>query len=295
MNNRVSMWTFLLGIVAIACSSSVSAQGLMYKVYGGDVQDTSYVYGTFHTRDSRAFFLKKEIKQIILSVDVVAGEVNMDDAKDQAAEMAPLMILPNDTVLANLYTPEEYERIEALLKDKLGLQAMLCSRLKPFFVMAMLSEKMLPGDEKHLLDEWIQKQGKKSGREIAGLETAMEALSGLDSMTLREQADWLLEMVDDWDGQLAIMEDLNRWYVNQEIDSMHVYYQSAQIPGEFDREFLVRRNEYFTDRVHEIMKTKTVFCAVGALHLPGETGLINALRERGLTVEVVETTTEVGK
>jgi uncharacterized protein YbaP (TraB family) len=37
----------------------------------------------------------------------------------------------------------------------------------------------------------------------------------------------------------------------------------------------------------KIAKKQSVFCAVGAAHLPGETGVIELLRKKGYTVEPV--------
>ncbi len=276
----------LLSALILGLSAQLSAQGLLYKVYGDGIKDTSYVYGTYHTKDSKAYFMKDKLKQLINECEIVAGEVNIEEAKDKASEIAPIMML-SEGELADLYSAEDYERVSAFLKDKLGMQSMLCNRLKPFFVLGMLTEKMVEGDEKHLLDEWIQKQAKKAKKQVVGLESIQEALAGVDSVAVADQAQWLLEFVDGGDEQLEAFEDLNRWYVNQEIDSMYVYYQNEEIPGEFDAEFLVRRNIYFTDRIFDYMKTHTVFCGVGALHLPGETGLLEGLRAKGLQVEAV--------
>lgn len=277
----------LLSMLIIGLSLQVSAQGLLYKVYGEGIKDTSYVYGTYHTKDSKAYFMKDKIKELINECELVAGEVDIEDAKSKAAEIAPIMMLAEGE-LADLYSADEFERVTAFLKDKLGMQSMMCNRLKPFFILGMLTEKLIEGDEKQLLDEWIQKQAKKAKKEVVGLESIQEAFAGIDSVAVADQAEWLLEFVDDESDQTIAFQDLNRWYVNQAIDSMYVYYQNEDIPGEFDKEFIVRRNLYFTERIFEHMKTSTVFCGVGALHLPGETGLLEGLRAKGVQVEVVQ-------
>ncbi|MFT4680001.1 MAG: hypothetical protein ACI84C_001462 [Flavobacteriales bacterium] len=276
----------LLSTLIIGMSVQASAQGLLYKVYGEGIKDTSYVYGTYHTKDSQAYFMKDKIKELINQCELVAGEVDIEDAKSKASEIAPIMMLPKGE-LGDLYSAEDFERVTAYLKDKLGMKFILCNRLKPFFVLAMLTEKLIEGDEKMVLDEWIQKQAKKAKKEIVGLETIQEALAGIDSVSVDEQAKWLLDFIDGGDEQTSAFEDLNHWYLKQEIDSMYEYYLNEEIPGEFDSEFLVRRNIYFTDRVFEHMKTQTVFCGVGALHLPGKTGLLLGLRAKGVNVEVV--------
>ncbi len=51
-----------------------------------------------------------------------------------------------------------------------------------------------------------------------------------------------------------------------------------------DAYLLAARNERFLSRISSDLETGDVFMAVGAGHLPGETGLVEGLRARGYTV-----------
>ncbi|MFM7106647.1 MAG: TraB/GumN family protein, partial [Flavobacteriales bacterium] len=52
-------------------------------------------------------------------------------------------------------------------------------------------------------------------------------------------------------------------------------------------QLLPLRNIRFINRLDDLLKMSPVFCAVGALHLPGENGMIALLKARGYDVAPV--------
>jgi uncharacterized protein YbaP (TraB family) len=52
----------------------------------------------------------------------------------------------------------------------------------------------------------------------------------------------------------------------------------------------VERNANMVEKAREYLQSgKTVFCAVGLAHLLGEGGMVEALREAGYTVTLIDT------
>ena len=51
---------------------------------------------------------------------------------------------------------------------------------------------------------------------------------------------------------------------------------------------IYNRNKAWAEKLPAIMKAAPTFVAVGALHLPGEKGLLNLLKRQGYTVEAVK-------
>ena len=51
---------------------------------------------------------------------------------------------------------------------------------------------------------------------------------------------------------------------------------------------IYNRNKTWAEKLPAIMKAAPTFVAVGALHLPGEKGLLNLLKRQGYTVEAVK-------
>ena len=51
---------------------------------------------------------------------------------------------------------------------------------------------------------------------------------------------------------------------------------------------IYNRNKAWAEKLPTIMKAAPTFVAVGALHLPGEKGLLKLLKSQGYTVEPVK-------
>ncbi len=90
-----------------------------------------------------------------------------------------------------------------------------------------------------------------------------------------------LKNKDLYDNQYDTIIEL---YKNQKLEQLNAYYLRSKIPEAFNKNLLSERNAKFTKKIMLLLKSQSVFCAVGALHLTGETGLIKALRDNGYTV-----------
>jgi len=60
-----------------------------------------------------------------------------------------------------------------------------------------------------------------------------------------------------------------------------------KLAAEFQDRLIVRRNQLMAERMQPYLQEGNVFVAVGALHLPGEAGLLNLLEQRGYTVRAL--------
>ena len=72
-----------------------------------------------------------------------------------------------------------------------------------------------------------------------------------------------------------------------EINEAELAVGGEQFAADFQNRLVVHRNHLMAERMQPYLKQGKAFIAVGALHLPGETGLLNLLEQRGYTVRVV--------
>ena len=91
----------------------------------------------------------------------------------------------------------------------------------------------------------------------------------LIQLYLQRRLDWILPF-----GQLALG---NRRTPKE-----------AAADREFLKSIMSERNRTMDERAQKYLKEGGLMIAVGALHLPGEDGLVNLLRKRGYTVTAVE-------
>jgi len=60
-----------------------------------------------------------------------------------------------------------------------------------------------------------------------------------------------------------------------------------RLADDFQRRLVDDRNQHMAERVQPYLRQGKAFVAVGALHLPGKTGLLERLQQQGYTVTPV--------
>ncbi|MCC5943986.1 MAG: TraB/GumN family protein [Bernardetiaceae bacterium] len=279
-----------------------SVAQLLWKISSDELAKDSYLYGTMHVTDDRAFILKDTWYPLITEeCDVIAGELDMGNLMAMSMKMMTLAKMPNDTTLADLYTDEEYELVMGAIKDSpLSNMSQMFNTMKPIFISTMLSEAKRSSQEgkkpKHseALDAYMQTQAKKHKKEVIGLETIDEQLVALESMTLKEQADLLYQSIasesENNEGE-SEMEKMMRLYVAQDINSLYELTTSS-LSAKASGELLSIRNHRMAERLGKALQEnkadKSYFVGIGAAHLAGEEGVIELLRKQGYKVEPID-------
>jgi uncharacterized protein YbaP (TraB family) len=155
----------------------------------------------------------------------------------------------------------------------------------------MLYPKMMPCQTVSSVEDEIMKLAKEndSEKEIRGLETIVAQAAVFDSIPYENQAEELLKTIDSMEKSKAMFAVMLKAYKNQQLDEIEKLINDPGFGMEGNQDVLLdNRNKNWVDQLKEIMKTKPVFIAVGAGHLPGKTGLIELLRGAGFTVRPLE-------
>jgi uncharacterized protein YbaP (TraB family) len=276
-------------LVFIACTSTAQ-QNLLWKITHPKDDKVSYLFGSIHTNDSLLNTFDGTWWKAFNSCSVFAGEV---DATSPTGMMEALNAgMLKDTALADLYTEEEMTKVRNYVLSKLDpAMAMVIMRMKPFYIMAALVQ--MPdgkGPFSEVMDIRLQTLAKQSGMKVVGLESSMEQASSVASMSLKEQAKMLLEFIEQGDKSAQELKVLEGYYHRQDLDSMVVMamtMESNNFSPEAMEALIEKRNERFMERLLPHLKENNVFCAVGAMHLPGERGMLAMLRREGYHVEPV--------
>jgi hypothetical protein len=192
------------------------------------------------------------------------------------------MFLPKGSSLDKLYNKRDYKEVIGTLKEKLGPVAPICTKIKPFYTIALLNEAELGNDSAIVLDAWFQLKAQEAGKPVVGLETVTEQIEAVERIPLKVQARMLLEAVrtDIRSGSNAGLEA----YLAQDLDALIAEVETVRLPADADKALLQDRNLRMTERLEKHMRGHGVFVAVGAAHLPGEYGLIDRLRRLGYIV-----------
>ncbi|MGD1844658.1 MAG: TraB/GumN family protein [Salibacteraceae bacterium] len=279
----------LIGILLLPVfGAAQDFNSLLWKVSGNGLSQPSYLYGTVHIQDQRAFMMGDSVMLALLRCEVMAGELDILKVKQNASAMAPALLLPDSVSLEDLYSEEEYKRVKKAAKKSLGIMSFMVNKIKPIFTYSMMSEANLPKDKSEVLDQYLQEQANENGLQVLGLETLEEQMSALNALSLEEQAALLLEYVDHPTDERAYYNDLVTTYARQDLDSLQRMYENYDgQSSDMDSALVVGRNLIMARRMARLIQNKRAFVAVGALHLPGAQGLIQLLRADGYVVEPV--------
>lgn len=241
-----------------------------------------------HSRDARAFSHVGEWLSLIDQVDAVAGELDLTDPGSEALAMARGMLMPDGRSLADLYSGRKHRQVKQAMEGKLGPMAIMADRIKPFYLMAMLSEMGMRNDSAMVLDQYLQVKAQEMGKDVLGVETMEEQLRAVDDLPLKDQAEMLYESVRKGFDR-KVIERMMEAYAAQDLDKLAAYVNGSGMSQKVGDRLLTERNGVMATRMDSLMREgRTFLFALGAGHLPGRDGVLAQLRAMGYAVVPVE-------
>jgi uncharacterized protein YbaP (TraB family) len=261
---------------------------LLWEVSGKGLQQSSYLFGTFHLMCKDDIRFSEQLKIAVTNVDKVYMEMDMDDPAIMLGGLL-MMNMKHGKKLADLYSASDYARVSAYFKDTLHMPMGLLQSTKPFFLAAMLYPKMMPCKNISGVEEELMKLAKLQKKEIKGLETMEFQAAVFDSIPYEEQAKDLLKSIDSLASYQKYFDTMITVYKTQRLTEIEALFKDTEFGMEDHQDILLNdRNKNWVVQLKTIMKTEPVFVAVGAGHLVGKEGLISLLRKEGYTLKPIE-------
>lgn len=242
-----------------------------------------------HSTDERAFGHVADAQAVLSRCTTVAGELDLSGTGNMALALMDRLLLPEGSTLSALYTPRQWKRLEPALRAELGpLMAPMMQRMKPFFILATLSQGDMAADRPRMLDDALMQEGRALGKRVVGLETVDEQMAALDAIPLHEQARLLHDHVlgnkrgDDLDA-------LHDAYAAKDLERIRrLTNEASTVSAAFEKALITDRNRILVQRMDSVMGADgRVLFLIGAAHLPGPEGLIDGLRAMGHRVQPV--------
>ena len=294
------MKSFIGAVIFICVAFSANAQ-LLWKVSGNGLNQPSYIIGTHHLAPFSIMDSITGLQKALSETQQVYGELKMSEMQIPATteKMQKAMMIANDTTLTSLLSSEDFETANKFCKENLMLDLNMAPKLKPAF---LLNNVVVMAYVKHIgkfnpqeqLDTFFQSQATQNGKKVDGLETAEFQFNLLfNGSSLQRQAQLLMCTLNNIDTEVENLKKLTNAYMKQDLSTMlqiseeRKGNQCDSSPSEEDA-MIYNRNKSWAEKLPAIMKAAPTFVAVGALHLPGEKGLLNLLKKQGYKVEPVK-------
>lgn len=283
-----------LFLVLLFCTAATFAQqkkyqGLLWEVSGNGLAKKSYLYGSMHVSDKVSYHLSDAFFTHLMDADIVANE------SDPATwnELIDLFSMDygygTDKFYSGFYmTPYDKANLENLFKNRSFTLNNILSRT---------SEYNKEYQEETYLDMFIYRTGRKYNKKTVGLEETKSSLLKAASADFsrskpKEENKAALQKLL---KNVSYRDALINFYREKDLDmldSLTVLSSSE----EYLKALLYDRNVVMVKSIDSLVRTGSLFAAVGAAHLPGKKGIIEMLRKKGYTVTPVHGQyTEKGK
>lgn len=277
----------LLMLAAIARADTDKSHGLLWEI-SKPGQPSSWLLGTIHSEDPGVLNLPAPVRQAFAASNSVVLEILMDADAMKYSSTAMLMLdgrtLP-DIIGAPLYT-----QVAAAIASR-GIPELVLNRMKPWAAAVTLSTPALETGE--VLDRVLYQDAVKQGKAVYGLETMQEQLQLFDSMPEADQVTLLRDAVENLEVLDSMQAELLAAYKQRDLGRLLAISEASMQAGDqrladdFQRRLVDDRNQHMAERVQPYLQQGKAFVAVGALHLPGKTGLLERLQQQGYTVTPV--------
>lgn len=256
---------------------------LLWKITHPGGVTVSYLFGTMHVRDLRAFGWLDTAKRRLEECTVFATEFDFSEADPVA--LASALQLPDGVTLDRLLKPGAWKNLEFYCRKKLGISVDAMRYQHPMTVSTTLSMAFLAEESSHSLDETLWHHARSLDKKTTGVETFADQLATLRKITFEQHIKSLTWLLKNYGRQKRRLKKMMYWYSRGQIQQL---YKAAKKDAKgMRRVLLYDRNYLMTSRFMEIAHHQSLFCAVGAGHLAGGKGLLRLLKKAGFKVEPV--------
>jgi uncharacterized protein YbaP (TraB family) len=270
------------------------SQGRLWMVEAANVAP-SYLVGTMHSADPAIATPWPALARVVGGVGSITVELVLDDAA--VATMGQAMILNDGRTLGDIAGPERMARIVAA-GARYGLPPEALQQFRPWALNMIFS--MPPSEMERqaagapMLDNVLRQHGEERGIPVYGIETVEEQLALFADYGEADQLallDITLEMQPQAETQFNQLRaawlagDLGGLY--DAAMEMPVT-DSPELIDTFTSRLIQDRNYRIAERITGLLDQGNALVAVGALHLPGDDGVLSLLEEAGYLVSLVE-------
>lgn len=262
-----------------------------------DGKAPSYLLGTMHSPDPRIARLEPGVKSAFDGSAKVLVESTdaLDPAKMQAAmiRLKDQAFLPEESGLEKLIATDVLQKLQAQAQAH-QVPWVVARRMQPWMIAAAIARPACETADAAapVLDQLIAKTAIANGKELLGLETIDDQFRAVNAIPQEFHLNALADLVDLGDISDDVMETTKLLYLQGDtgliLPLVRLFSPKAYAGNghaRFQEELIGKRNVVMAQRASAHLEHGGVFIAVGAMHLPGDNGLVSLLRADGYSVE----------
>jgi uncharacterized protein YbaP (TraB family) len=261
-------------------------KSLLWRITGNGLKHPSYLFGTIHLTDKRLFRLGDSVYHAIEKTEGLAIEVNPDEMGAYYINKAI-----NDAEGAKLHellSEKDFKKYSTALSKKFKKPA---SEITTGDIVTAknkwMADYLEKGEMATFLDAYLYNIARRQGKWVGGVEDIADQTGILDDLVDKSDIDMLLATDTAYIKKAAdnMMERMAEMYMNQDLSGIEAITMTGS--AQLNDLLMIKRNVKMARRIDSLTALRTMFIAVGAAHLPGDSGVIRLLQTKGFTVEPV--------
>lgn len=273
----------------VQAQENQNQNSLLWEISGNELQNPSYLFGTFHMIPKKDYFFTKLMKEKFNDCSILVLEIDINIPLKTQIDLVKKMFIPDNKTIEDYLNEDEYKRFSAYILDSLKLKESKLKRyirLKPFFSMALILKDKI-GKVK-MYEKKLNRLAKKNKMKLTELETIDFQMSIIEKISIEDQVSMIFK-----DGEsnnfnlLAEFYELLEVYEEQNVFKLYELMKEEEDFAFFEKEFVIDRNENWIPKIENLIREQSAFIAIGAGHLAGEKGVINLLKNKGYVVNPV--------
>ena len=255
----------------------MSHQSLLWSLRSA-AGKSSWLFGTMHIKDNRAYQLCNQLYPLILQSDGYIGEM------DLSRNTMSYDLLPYD--INQYLKTEAFLKLEHQLKKSFGINLNQWAHVHPLMIMSVISNSVLQSEHHISLDEHLWKFAEEHGKKTSGLESHDEQLTILHSIDPKPIYKQLLNISRN-PGSIRKNTDRSlKLYMSGRIHELYLLSKSSM--QHLRKKVIYERNRKMAAVIDQLDQDSQYFITVGAAHLSGKYGLITMLKKKGYLLKAVK-------
>ncbi len=277
-----------LGIVLLFSGVTLSADAFVWKAQ----KEGSVIYlgGTVHLLRQSDFPLPAEFDTAYRKAQIVVFETDMGQMKDPAVQQKILLksMYQDGTTVDQHLSPKAYGLLRDYCQSQ-GIAVESLRHLKPSIIMVtlMTMELMKMGIDQSGVDDHFYLKAQHDKKKVQWFETIDQQIDFVVGMGQGNEDALVSYFLTEMRNLNESFSSLVDAWKRGDAKTVHTYMidDVKKKTPQIYRELLVERNRNWMPLIETFARTPQIeFILVGAAHLVGEEGILNALKKKGFTV-----------
>ena len=277
---------FFTSFSQLTLAQGKSPYSLLWKIEGKDTKEPSYLFGTMHVDDVRAFNFSDAVMPAMESTKYFALEIDPDSL------MIAYTNLKYDVTANEFYKklldPNDYKRLLNRFEEVNDYSLEDSEIMSPDLVLSML----IPDDDKEddkstFVDMYLLGHARTMNKDIVGLEDIDDQISYFDNLSDENKIRQVLDNLDiEVDSIRRTKEIMTTIYESGDLNKIEEFVKRYDLSSTN----MISRNKVMKNSIINFMKKGSIFAGIGAAHLVCKESVIELLQNEGYTVTVVDAT-----